>query len=45
MNQDITAITQENYSMSLAVGSSSGIVKIFDLRYLNKPVLEVQHQY
>ena len=31
--------------MSLALGSVEGLVKIFDIRFMNKPTLEFQHQY
>lgn len=43
MNEDITSIKMEDNGMRLALGSQNGLVKVFDIRFLNKPTLEFQH--
>ena len=40
-NTQITAIKMEDQNMGLAIGGENGLVKVYDIRFMKKPTLEL----
>jgi hypothetical protein len=41
MDTTVSAVKLEDQGMGIAIGDENGLIKLFDIRYLGKPTLEV----